>query len=119
MTDKQCRDKLVGMLSCSWIQQEVEDELVRFLDKCLAQMTWHPADQLPKLHTEVYLDDKETFDYEVSDPLLVFTKDRQMVVAKCCLDDCGKPWWFDDDGTDYKVARWRPLPEEPKEGKEC
>lgn len=26
MTDKQCRDKLVGMLSCSWIQLEVEEE---------------------------------------------------------------------------------------------
>lgn len=25
MTDKQCRDKLVGLLSCSWIQLEVED----------------------------------------------------------------------------------------------
>lgn len=115
MTDKQCRDKLVGMLSCSWIQLEVEDELVRFLDKCLDQISWRSADQLPKFHTEAYEDDDESFEYEISDPVLAFTKERRMAVVKCCLDDGGKPCWVDDDGTLYRVTHWRPLPEEPKE----
>ena len=114
MTNIQIRSAILGALSASMMPMEREAECVRFLDRCLAQMVWSPVDQLPKLHTEVYLDDKETFDYEVSDPVLAFTADRQMVTVKCCLDDCGKPWWFDDNGSSYKVTYWRPLPDEPK-----
>lgn len=76
---------------------------------------WRDVTQeVPKMHTEIYEDFDETVDYEVSDPVLAFTVDGEFVVAKCCYDECGKPWWFDLDGTDYKVLFWQPLPERPE-----
>lgn len=79
-------------------------------------MCWiRASERLPEMHTEIYEDFDESVDYEVSDPVLAYTKDGCFVVAKCCYDDCGKPWWFDEDGTDYKVEYWQELPEAPEE----
>ena len=37
MTDKQIRDRIVGVLSASMMPMEMEAECVAFLDRCLAQ----------------------------------------------------------------------------------
>lgn len=77
---------------------------------------WKRADeQLPEMHTEIYEDFDESVEYEESDPVLAFTNDRKVVVAKCCYDRCGNPWWYDDDGTDYNVTHWQKLPTVPEE----
>lgn len=115
MTDKQIRDRIVGALSVSMMPMEMEAECVAFLDRCLKQITWHSAKELPPMHTEIYEDFDDSVDYEVSDAVLAQTDDGRIVVAKCCYDDCGKLWWFDDDGTDYKVIRWQYLPEKTEE----
>lgn len=75
---------------------------------------WRASEKVPKMHTEIYEDFDETVDYEVSDPVLAVTKDGECVVARCCYDECGNPWWFDDNGTDYKVVLWQPLPVVPE-----
>lgn len=81
---------------------------------------WRDAErQLPKTHTEIFEDFDESWDYEVSDPVLAVTVDGECVVAKFSCDECGKPCWYDDDGTDYKVRFWQPLPVVPEEVSEC
>lgn len=80
---------------------------------------WRASEKVPKMHTEIYDDFDETVDYEVSDPVLAVTKDGECVVARCCYDECGNPWWFDDNGTDYKVVLWQPLPVVPEKGELC
>ena len=72
------------------------------------------AREVPKMHTEIYEDFDDSVDYEVSDPVLAVTRDGKCVVARCCYDRCGNPWWFDDNGTDYKVTLWQPLPVIPE-----
>ena len=74
------------------------------------------ARDLPKMHTEIYEDFDRDVDYEVSDSVLAFTEDGECVVGKCCYDECGKPWWFSDDGVDLKVTHWQPLPARPSGG---
>lgn len=76
---------------------------------------WRDADrEIPKLHTEIFEDFDHEEDYEVSDSVLVFTSEGTCCVGKCCYDECGKPWWFSEDGMDLKVTHWQPLPEKPE-----
>lgn len=79
---------------------------------------WRDATlEKPKMHTDSYIDFDDTeVDYEISDPVLAFTREQEQVVAKCCYDECGKLWWFTDDGLDLKVTHWQPLPEGPCRG---
>ena len=114
MTDKQCRDKLAGMLSVSMIPMEVEAELVRFLDKCLDAISWRSAEQPPKLRREVYEDEEESVEYQISDRVLGFTEEGEMVAVY--YGDVGfELGWFDMDGATYRITHWRPLPVPPKE----
>lgn len=109
MTDKQCRDKLVGMLSVSMITMETEAELVRFLDKCLEAISWKSVEQPPKLRTEIYKDEEETVEYRISDRVLGLTEEGEMVAVY--YGDAGfELGWFDMDGSSYKITHWRPLP---------
>lgn len=111
MTDKQIRDRIVGVLSASMMPMEMEAECIAFLDRCLQENRWYAGDELPPMHTETYEDFDETIEYQISEPLLIVTEDGKAEVARCSLDDYGKPEWFNDDGTDYSVTHWRYLPE--------
>ena len=56
MTDKQCRDRIVGALSASMMPMEAEAECIRFLDKALSSMTWiSPIEKLPKVFQRVLI----------------------------------------------------------------
>lgn len=111
MTDKQIRDRIVGVLSASMMPMEMEAECIRFLDRCLRENRWHSGEELPPMHTEVYEDFDEKIEYQISEPLLIFTTDGRAEVARCGLNDDGKPDWFNDDGIDYDVLFWRDVPE--------
>lgn len=77
---------------------------------------WRDASrEIPKMHTEIFEDFDHSEDYEVSDSVLAFTKDGKCTVAKCCYDECGRPWWFSEDGADLNVTHWQPLPTAPGE----
>lgn len=111
MTDKQIRDRIVGILSASFMPMETEAECVAFLDRCLQENRWCTAEELPPMHTELYEDFDERIEYQISGPLLIVTVDGKAEVARCSLNDDGTAVWFNDDGADYTVARWRYLPE--------
>ena len=111
MTDRQIRDRIVGVLSASMMPMEMEAECVAFLDRCLQENQWHTAEDLPPMHTETFEDFDEKIEYQISEPVLIVTVDGKAEVARCGLDDFGKTAWFNDDGTDYEVYSWRYLPE--------
>lgn len=110
MTDRQIRDRIVGVLSASMIPMEMEAECVAFLDRCVQENRWYTAEELPPMHTETYEDFDETVEYQISEPVLIVTADGRADVARCVVD-FGKAAWFNNDGTDYEVFRWRYLPE--------
>ena len=114
MTDKQCRDRIVGVLSVSMMPIEFEAECVRFLDKCLEQISWHPASQLPPMHKECFEDEDCKLVYQISEPVLAYTDDGEMVTVRVSELD-GEVSWFNSDGGEYTVTHWRKLPEEPEE----
>lgn len=93
---------------------ELEAECVRFLDRCLDQVSWHPADELPPMHTERFEDENEMIEYQISDPVLAFTDDEEMVTVRATKEFVSV-YWFDIDGGEYKVTHWRKLPDKPKE----
>ena len=113
MTDKQIRDRIVGVLSASMMPMELEAECVTFLDRCLKLMSWHPAGELPPLHMERYELEKEVLEFETSEPVLVFTEDNEMAVIRCTREDA-QIYWADRDGAEYEVTHWMPIPEPPK-----
>lgn len=56
------------------------DKVMRCIcQDCLAQAGWHPADQLPPLFTrcEPDEDDGHLVTYQISDPVLVWCRDRE------------------------------------------
>lgn len=114
MTDKQIRNRIVGALSVSMMPMEMEAECIQFLDRCLEQISWHSAKQLPPMHTECFEDDDDTVEYQISDPVLVYTEDEEMVAVRATVE-FGTVRWFDIDGSEYNVTHWRKLPEESKE----
>lgn len=113
MTDKQIRDRIVGALSVSMMPMEMEAECIAFLDRCLDQLFWHPAEQLPAMHTETYEDEAETIEYLISNPVLAFTDEEEMVAVRCSQDE-GKTYWTDIDGCCYTVSHWRKMPQAPE-----
>lgn len=56
MTDKQIRDRIMGVLSASMMPMEMEAECVAFLDRCLQENRWYTGEELPPMHTETYED---------------------------------------------------------------
>ena len=113
MTDKQIRDRIVGVLSVSMMPMEMEAECVAFLDQCLKQITWHSAKELPPMKTETYVDQVETFAYQISEPVLAYTAAGEIVSVRCSLD-MGNTYWADLDGACYTVTHWRKMPEAPE-----
>ena len=113
MTDKQIRDRIVGALSASMMPMEVEAECVAFLDRVLKQITWHPANELPPMKTETYVDEVETFEYQISGTVLAYTDEGGMVAVRC-TQDMGNTYWVDSDGACYTVTYWREMPKEPE-----
>lgn len=114
MTDKQCRDRIVGALSVSMMPMEQEAECVRFLDRCLEQASWHSAEQLPPMKDESFEDLGELISNEASDPVLGYTEDQKMVVVTASKSD-NRIYWTDDNGTSYSITHWRKLPVGPEE----
>lgn len=113
MTDQQIRDQIVGALSASMMPMEMEAECVAFLDRCVKQITWHPAKELPPMKTETYVDQVETFEYQISEPVLAYTDEGEMVSVRCS-QDMGTTYWVDMDGTCYTVSHWREMPKAPE-----
>lgn len=73
---------------------------------------WIPVtERLPPMHTEIYEDFDDKIEYQISNPMLIVTEDGKAEVARCGLDDDGKPHWFNDDGAEYDVLRWQNVPE--------
>ena len=114
MTDQQIRSAIAGALSVSMMPMETEEKCIAFLDACLDQRWRKASEELPKMHTDVFEDFDDYQEFEVSDTVLVFTEDGEIVPAKCCFDTFGRPWWFSDEGTDYNVTHWRKLPKKPE-----
>lgn len=112
MTDKQCRDKIMGLLSASMMPMEMEAECVAFLDRCLDQ-SWHPAEQLPVMHDERIEECGEVIEYQISDPVLAYTKNCEMVTVRVTCER-NIVFWIDDDGSNYTVTHWRKLPAAPE-----
>ena len=113
MTDKQLRDRIVGVLSASMMPMAMEAESVAFLDRCLAGVSWHPAKQLPAMHKESYDDFGEKAEYQLSDPVLAYTTDGEMVVVRAAAASDGTVFWSGNDETDYDVTHWTVLPAAP------
>jgi hypothetical protein len=113
MTDKQIRDRIVGALSASMMPMEMEAECVAFLDRCLDQISWHPAEQLPVMHTEVCDLDMDPFEFEISESLLAFTVDWEMVTVNCSKE-AGMIYWTDLNGSEYEVLYWKYIPQVPE-----
>jgi hypothetical protein len=79
-------------------------------DQCWLDASW----ELPQMHTDVFEDFDDFLEFEISDTVLAFTEDGQIVTAKCSLNAQGNPVWFNDDGTEFTVTHWMYLPNKPK-----
>lgn len=113
MTDKQIRDRIVGVLSASMMPMEMEAECVAFLDRSLKWVSWYPAEQLPQMHTEICDWDNDPFEFEISEPVLAFTVDEEQVAVRCSKE-AGGIYWADADGTEYDITHWKYLPQNPE-----
>lgn len=100
MTDKQCRDKIAGMLSCSMIPMDQEAALMAFLDRALAAITWiSPEEKMPKVFQKV---------------LICREKEPGQLMVEQGFLDLGD-WWKVYGTRVRKIHGWMPLPEPPKE----
>lgn len=113
MTDKQIRDKIVGVLSASMISMKTELECIQFLDRCLAEMSWIPVvERLPEAERIAYQEK-----YNTDEPVEVLVM-IEGATEPTALFYGGWGSFFDfvgDETIFYPVTRWRPLPAAPKE----
>lgn len=68
---------------------------------------------LPPMHTDVFEDEGEPVEYQISDTVLAYTIDGQIVTARAAVE-MGTTWCFDDNGAEYEVTHWMPV-KPPKE----
>lgn len=74
---------------------------------------WRTAEQLPPMKDNSFDDFGELVHYEVSDPVLGYTADQEMVVVMATKSD-GRTYWIDKDGATYNITHWQELPEGPE-----
>ena len=79
---------------------------------------WHPASETPPLHHEVDEDKCEgPLEYDVSEPLLLYTEEEGYKVGVYMKDCYGFNGWLNPEygGTIRHVVEWRYLPKPSKE----
>lgn len=88
--------------------------------KCTCQK-WHPASETPPLHHKVDEDKCEgPFEYDVSEPLLLYTEEEGYKVGVYMKDCYGFNGWLDPEygGTIRHVVEWQYTPKPSKESSE-
>lgn len=79
---------------------------------------WHPASETPPLHHKVDEDKCEgPLEYDVSEPLLLYTEEEGYKVGVYMKDCYGFNGWLDPEygGTIRHVVEWQYLPKSSKE----
>ena len=95
------------------LMQEQKERIVELEN----QLQWIPVgEQLPAVHEEcVQLDEAEPTKYWVSEPVLACVEFGTLAVLRYEDDGDGSTYWFSEDGAEYTVTHWRPMPEVPGE----
>ena len=95
------------------LMQEQKERIVELEN----QLQWIPVgEKLPAVHEEcVQLDETEHTKYWVSDPVLTCVEFGTLAVLRYEDDGDGSTYWFSEDGAEYTVTHWRPMPEVPGE----
>lgn len=95
------------------LMQEQKERIVELEN----QLQWIPVgEKLPAVHEEcVQLDEAEHTKYWVSDPVLACVEFGTLAVLRYEDDGDGSTYWFSEDGAEYTVTHWRPMPEVPGE----
>lgn len=76
---------------------------------------WTPVSEgLPPMRNEREDDSVEVWEYQISDPVIALTADRETVVVHVTREERGLFWW-DRNGTTYDVTHWMPTPRSPAE----
>ena len=81
-------------------------------------LNWHPASEIPLLHHEVDEDKCEgPLEYDVSEPLLLYTEEEGYKVGVYMKDCYGFNGWLNPEygGTIRHVVEWQYLPKPSKE----
>ena len=84
-------------------------------------LNWHPASETPPLHHEVDEDKCEgPLEYDVSEPLLLYTEEEGYKVGVYMKDCYGFNGWLNPEygGTIHHVVEWQYLPKPSKESSE-
>lgn len=100
-------DMVIGTLSAAPTVQH----------ECTCQK-WHPASETPPLHHEVDEDKCEgPLEYDVSEPLLLYTEEEGYKVGVYMKDCYGFNGWLNPEygGTIHHVVEWQYLPKPSKE----
>lgn len=81
------------------------------------QLQWIPVgEKLPAVHEEcVQFGEAELTKYWVSAPVLACVEFGTLAVLRYGADGDGSTYWFSEDGAEYTVTHWRPMPEVPGE----
>lgn len=100
------------------------DDVLDYIDtaptvqhECTCQK-WHPASETPPLHHKVDEDKCEgPIEYDVSEPLLLYTEEEGYKVGVYMKDCYGFNGWLNPEygGTIHHVVEWQYLPKSSKE----
>ena len=95
------------------LMQEQKERIVELEN----QLQWiSVGEKLPAVHEEcVQLDEAELTKYWGSEPGLACVEFGTLSVLRYEDDGDGATYWFAEDGAEYTVTHWRPLPEVPGE----
>lgn len=88
-----------------------------YAQKCTCQK-WHPASEIPPLHHVVDEDKIEgSLEYDVSEPLLLYTEEEGYKVGVYMKDCYGFNGWLNPEygGTIHHVVEWQFPPKPSKE----
>lgn len=88
-----------------------------YTQRCTCQK-WHPSSETPPLHHKVDEDKCEgPLEYDVSEPLLLYTEEEGYKVGVYMKDCYGFNGWLNPEygGTIHHVVEWQYLPKSSKE----
>lgn len=93
------------------------EELLAEVKELRERLRWRSVEEeLPAVHEEcVQLDEAELTKYWVSEPVLARVEFGTLAVLRYEDDGDGSTYWFAEDGAEYPVTHWRPMPEVPGE----
>lgn len=95
------------------LMQEQKERIVELEN----QLRWiSVGEKLPAVHEEcVQFGEAELTKYWVSEPVLACVEFGTLAVLRYGDDGGGSTYWVAEDGAEYTVTHWRPLPEVPGE----